>query len=464
MARLNNTSIKLLGLALILAFVVTSGLGCKGPDASSLKPVVLDYWGVFDSPDAFAEIIKDYQAMHPNITVNYRKFRYEEYESELLNALAEDRGPDLYAIPQGWIRAYQNKLAPLPQSIRLGYLVQKNELFGLSQQQVVEYKSSAIPSLREIKSSYADTVYNDAVIDGQLYGLPLSLPTLVMYYNKDILNQSGVTQVPADWKSFQDAVVKATRYGSDNKIIQAGTALGTGYNVERCFDIISILMMQSGAAMSDSRGYPTFFAPVSVGGKSTNPGLSALQFYSDFASPSKSVYSWNGSMPSSLESFMAGKVAFFFGYNYSLPQIRAQSRVNFGIAPLPQISGNAIKNYANYWVTGVSKKSTTTAEAWDFILFANKPEEIKKYLAATKQPAAQRALIAAQSDDEDLHAASTQTLTAATWYKGKDNAAAEQAFKEMAERFLLASDSQSLSNLMSAATAKISQTINPATK
>ncbi len=464
MPAISNKSFKIFGLFLLVVFMATAGLGCKGPDASSLGQTTLDYWGVWDDSDAFTEVIKDYKASHPNVTVNYRKFRYAEYESELLNALAEDRGPDLFAIPESWLRAYQNKLLPMPSSIKLAYVVEKNELFGLSKQSVIEYRTAKTPTLREIKETYVDAVYNDAVIDSQLYGLPLSLPSLVMFYNKDIINQSGISQIPADWKSFQEAVTKATRYGLDNKIVQAGTALGTGYNVERSFDIISILMMQSGAAMSDSRGYPTFFSNVSSGGKTINPGLAALQFYGDFAMPTKNVYCWNNTMSNSLEAFMAGKVAFFFGYNYHLPQMRAQSRVNLGIAPIPQISGSSIKNYANYWLTGVSKKSTSTAEAWDFLLFMNKPEELKKYLAATNQPTAQRALIASQSDNEDLHAASTQTLTAQTWYRGKDSAAAEQAFKEMAERFLLATDNQAVNNVISVATQKLVQTINPATK
>lgn len=459
-----NKSFKLFGLFLIGVFLLTAGLGCKGPDVSSLSNVTLDYWGVWDDADAFTDIIADYQAEHPNVTINYRKFRYDEYETELLNALSEDRGPDIFALPQSWLYAYQNKLEPMPASIKLGYAVEKDRFFGMKKETVVEYRTTKTPTLREIKETYVDTVYNDVIIDDQVYGLPLSLPTLVMFYNKDIINQAGISKIPTDWTAFQEAVVKATKYGSDNAIIQAGTALGTGYNVERCFDIMSILMMQSGATMSDSKGYPTFFSNVTAGGKTTNPGRTALQFYADFAMTTKNVYSWNTSMANSLEAFIAGKVAFFFGYNYHVDQVRSQSRVNFGIAPLPQITGSAIKNYANYWITGVSKKTTSTNEAWDFVLFMNKPAEIKKYLAATNQPTAERDLIDTQSDDADLHAASTQTLTAATWYRGKDVAAAETAFKELAERYLLAEDNQIINNIISAAVSKVTQTINPATQ
>ena len=91
----------------------------------------------------------------------------------------------------------------------------------------------------------------------------------------------------------------------------------------------------------------------------------------------------------------------------------------------------------------------------------NQPTEIRKYLAVTNNPTAQKALIAEQQENEDLYAASTQTLTAKTWYYGYDAQAAEQAFKEMAERFLLVVDQQGISDVIQLVTQKISQTITP---
>jgi len=460
----SKTGSKLFYLFLVGVFLTASGFGCKLPTAeqqAAVKPIVLNYWRVWDDQESFDEIIKDYQVVHPNITINYRKFRYEEYETELLNALAEDRGPDIFSLPEGWLRKYQTKLAPLPAEIKMGYIVQKSSFFNLKKETVVEVRTEKTPTLRQIKDTYVDTVSSDVVINSQIFGLPLSVSSLVMFYNKDIARQAGISVIPTAWNDFQDAVIKATKFESEDKIIQSGTALGTGFNVERSFDIISVLMMQSGAIMSNAQNLPTFFANLSKDGVRINPGLIALQFYADFASPIKSVYAWNNAMPNSLEAFMAGKVGFFFGYNYHLPQIRANSRVSFGIAPIPQIPGNPAVNYANYWLETVSKKSKYQNEAWNFILFMNRPEEIRKYLAATASPAAQKALINEQVENEDLHAAATQTLTAKTWYYGVDAPAAEEAFKEMAERFLLAVDQRSINDVIQLATQKIAQTINP---
>ena len=279
-----------------------------------------------------------------------------------------------------------------------------------------------------------------------------------MIYNRDILNQAGVSQIPTDWTEFQKAVIKTTRYESENKIVQSGTALGAGYNVDRSFDILSVLMMQNGAVMI-SQGGPTFFNYINRNNKRFNPGLEALNFYTDFAQPAKEVFCWDKSMPSSFEAFLNGKVGFFFGYNYHILQIRSRSRVNFGVAPIPQIANTPIVNYANYSVEVVSKKSKHIDEAWDFLLFVNQQEEIKKYLNKTHRPTAQRALISWQSDDEDLYPSVSQILTAVTWYKGYDIASAEKAFKDLIEQYLDATDDKKIRAIINLTNNKIYQTL-----
>ena len=165
-------------------------------------------------------------------------------------------------------------------------------------------------------------------------------------------------------------------------------------------------------------------------------------------------------MPGSLNAFEAGKVGFFFGYNYHIPQIRSRSRVNFGMAGLPQIPGNPVVNYANYYVETVSNKSANQDMAWDFLLFINQQDNIKKYLAETGRPTAQRALIGEQLEDDWLYPSASQVLTARTWYRGKNIGAVEAIFKEMTEQFLITFDSREINKLLSNVIQRVAQTIN----
>jgi len=458
--------ISLFNIFLLLVFLCTAGLGCRvtSPEAAKkMQPLTLNFWSVWDDEDAYADIIKDYQVAHPNITINYRKFTYEEYESQLLNALAEDRGPDIFSLPQSWLLRYQNKLLPLPKEVTMAYQTIQQ---GITKEKVITLKKTPTPTTREIKDNFADTVLDDASIDGQVYGLPLSLETLIMLYNKDILNQAGVAKVPAAWKDFQDAVAKISKVDEQNNVILSGTALGTGGNVEHAFDILSALLMQNQAVMTDVNGRPVFFQATSINNKTETPGATALQFYADFASPQKAVYSWNASSTDSLDAFISGKVGFIFDYNFNLPVIRARApKLNFGLAPLPQIAGNPTVNYANYWLQTVSKKTKYQDEAWDFIIYmATKQEEAQKYLDVTKRPTALKGLIDKQLQDEDLYPAASQVLTAKTWYKGYDFAAANQAITDMLDKYVTldpVENERQIRDLLSITLQKISQTLVP---
>ncbi len=463
---------KLFILSLLFTFILTSGFGCKLVDKTTQEamiPVTLEYWRVWDGPDAFAEIIANYKAIHPFVTINYRKLRYEEYEQELLDALAEDRGPDIFALHNTWIRKYQSKIEPMPTSITMAYPITKGTL---KKEVVPEMQTTKSITLKEIKNNFVDVVYDDCVIKEfdqeaektkeQVWGLPLAVDTLATFYNKDLLNNAGIAEPPKYWNSqFQQNIKKLTKQNTSGQIIQSGAGLGGSTNIERYSDILSILMMQNGATMTDDAGNVTFDKiPENFKAQKYNPGIEALRFYTDFSSPSKEVYCWNNKMENSLNLFAQGKLAIAFGYSYHLPTIKAQAqKLNFGIAKLPQIEGNPQSiNFANYWVESVSNKSKNTDVAWDFIQFATKAEQAKKYLSVVKKPTALRSLIEGQIDDMDIGIFAEQVLTADSWYCGKDYNAAEKIIADMIDSVIAGQDK--IENIISLGAKKIQQTIN----
>ena len=429
--------IKLIFLISLIIILPGFGFKCTSKEVQQyMKPIELNYWRVWDGPDAFAEIIDKYNQLHSNIAINYKKLRYDEYEQALLEAWAEDRGPDIFSIHNTWVKKYQSKIETMPPNITMAYPIVK----GTMKKEIVpEIRVTKSISLKDIKDKFVDVVYDDVVINiegrEQVFGLPISMDTLAMYYHKDLLNNANITMPPAYWdREFQQNVKKLTRQNTKGEIIQSGVALGGSDNVERYSDILSVLMMQNGAVMMNEAGAVMFNqAPPAYSEQKYNPGMEALRFYTDFANPAKEVYCWNNDLDNSLEMFTQGKLAFMFGYAYHLPQIRAQGpKLNFSIAPLPQIEDSQqIINFANYWVETVSKKSQHSDEAWDFIQFISRAENVKSYLKAVNKPTALRSLIEEQLDDVDIGVFADQVLTAKSWYKGADVLAAENVIGEM---------------------------------
>ncbi len=424
-----------------------------------MKPITINYWRVFDTNDDFQEIINAYKQLHPNITINYRRLRYEEFENELLHALAEDRGPDIFSIHNTWMRKYQNKLAPMPASTKMAYLIDVGTIRSEIVPQVRENPSLSPNQLRNV---FLDVVYNDVVLsDQKIYGLPLSVDTLAIFYNRDLFNRAGITNIPKYWnREFQETVRSLTKQDTNQNIIQAGVAMGGSHNIERSIDILSVLMMQNGANMMTGDQVTFQKIPTSMLDRNYNPGLEALRFYTDFSNINKEVYSWNESLPNSLEMFSQGNLAIMFGYSYHLETIKSLSpRLNFSISSLPQIENSPYNiNFANYWVEVVSHKSNHINEAWDFIKFATKAEQVSKYLNKTNKPTALRSLINKQSEEnEAISVFINQLLTADSWYQGRNPEAAETAFKLMIDQALNSDDE--LINIMNTAALRISQTI-----
>jgi multiple sugar transport system substrate-binding protein len=158
--------------------------------------------------------------------------------------------------------------------------------------------------------------------------------------------------------------------------------------------------------------------------------------------------------------FINGKLAMMIGYSYNLADIKASApKLNFSISKLPQIEGSPVEvNFANYWVESVSKKSTNQNEAWDFIIFATKEAEVKKYLEKTNKPTALRSLISEQRNDVNIGVFTDQVLTAKSWYRGLDATAAENAIGEMIRN--TKEESEKILDILNTGAAKVQQTLN----
>lgn len=432
---------KFLKFFIPLLAIVLVGQACKVPSREALeasKPMTLEYWRVFDPSDSLNDVLDDWKLIHPNIRISVRTLRFEEFEEELLNALAEDRGPDLFSIPATSIRKYQSKLLPAPASLKLAF----QEVKGTVKKEVITVlKTLPGPTLKEMREKFVDQVTEDVVIKSgsggdikqEIYALPLAVDTLALFYNKDLFNQAKIASPPKNWTDFQEVVKKLTKVDSKGVITRSGAALGTADNIERFSDILSVIMMQNQTLMTDDAGFAIFDkVPPNLAGRPAPPGEEALAFYTDFASPAKEVYTWNNNFPNSVDAFAAGKTAMFFGYSYHLPVLNVKApKLNWTTAKLPQIGGAEV-NFANYWVEVVSKKTKHPNESWAFLQFAalNK-DEAKKYLARVKKPTALRELISEQTQDLELGPFAEGLLTAKNWYKGVDSKTAEEAIRDM---------------------------------
>ena len=427
---------KIFNLCLILFLSITLvGFGCKGlsqQEAAAVRPITLNYWTVYNDVDELKKIAEEYQVERPHVKVAIKQVRYEEFENLFVNALADDVGPDIVSIHTRWLKNYIERLQPMPKEVRVSKMVVQG---NISKDNVVLEETNLMPTARAIKSNFVGTVENDAIINDNIYGIPLALDTLAIYYNKTLLDKAGIPEPPQDWAEFLKAVEQTTKFNSAGEIIQSGVALGTGKNIDNAPDILALLLLQNGVDLTRD-GVVTFASGIGKADTSS-PTLEALKFYTDFARPTKEAYSWNESMENALDAFARGKSVFYFGFAYDLPRIKTLSpQMELEVIPVPQLNEQAPVNVANYWIESVVKKTKHSDDAWDFVRFLTNAENIASYTKATNRPTPLRSQINDQKDDILLAPFVNSVLNAKNWYNGRNVDKAVEAIDQMISDYL----------------------------
>lgn len=309
-------------------------------------PANIIIWGVFDEASFFKSAIEEFNKKYPNVKITYVKKQYKDYESMVVDAIASEEAPDIFAIQNDWLPKHKAKISPL-----------KSSLYGAE----------------EFSNDFSKAAYDDLVSDNKVYALPMYMDNLALFYNSSIFSQNYIYDVPATWDELTTISKTLTKKvtGNPNEIEQAGIALGTTENVTRANDILTALMMQTNTTIisQDRRSFSFNQFRKDENGEPYYPGTNALEFYTSFATPTKSLYSWNGSFENNIAAFAKEKVAMIIGYEYFESLIEKENpRINFKIAPLPQIkTANEKFTLANYWAYTVPNASPNKDLAWEFL-------------------------------------------------------------------------------------------------
>lgn len=300
----------LLTLVGVAVFALFGGVGGKG----DIGKVVV--WGATDQ----ALVDRTLQELRGGndmlLDVVYVQKASSTYLADLVNAMASGTGPDLFLIDQDQVLPFANKIQIIPYSV-------------VSQ----------------------STFVNSYIDEGQLFltpqgvlALPLFVDPLVMYWNRDLLASAGVAQPPRYWSDLITLAPRLTVLDPALNIQKSAAALGEWGNIARAKAILTALFLQAGdhIVTRDGDGQPNVVFGQTPQGATANPAISALKFYTEFANPSKTTYSWNRSLPEAQQAFTAGDVALYFGMASDYRTLATRNpNLRFGVAPLPQIQGNS---------------------------------------------------------------------------------------------------------------------------
>ena len=288
--------------------------GVGGNDSTG--PVVI--WGTIDQTamDKIFTALSEKDKTLQDATYVYKK--PATYQGELINAIAAGAGPDLVLLSQSTIGTLQDKITIVPystvsQSTYLASFVDEGQLFLTPQ--------------------------------GSL-ALPFVIDPLVMYWNRDTFTSVGESSAPQYWNDFIALAPKMTSLDAGGTVRRSAVAMGTWDNVTHAKAVLSALMMQTGDFVTGRSAAGALTVTLGAKQDTTNvaPAAEALRFYTDFANPSKTTYSWNRSLPASYNAFAAGDVAVYFGPASEYRSIAERNpNLRFAVAVMPQLMGTSAK-------------------------------------------------------------------------------------------------------------------------
>lgn len=415
-------------IILLLASVFLGFL--PGSRLSGQEPVTLEFWGLHDDLSIWQPIFNAFKKENSNVSFNYVQMNPETYENVLLEALASGKRPDIIMFHSSWLPKHGNKVLPLPQTVM---------------------------SLKDFQDTFIDVAVTDFVAKNQIYALPVWTDVLVMVYNKDLFNTAGIATPPKDWDEFIGVAQKLSIKDKFGNLTKSGAAIGAADNVNNSSDILSLLMLQSGAKIiSDDGTEATFDRSIAIGDSIYSPGESALRFYTDFNSSKSKAYSWNNKFSNSFDAFISGQTAIIFDYALNIGRIKQKSpNLRFAVAPMPQLK-DATKdvNYADFWGYSVPMASNNSETAWKFLAFLTTRDINKYFSEITLRPAARRDVLAEEQSSPDLGVFAKAALSATNWYR-VDPFATDVIFKDMINAVVLSDTkpSQAISDAAARVTA-----------
>ena len=394
MQNIRPFQIALLGIFALMAVVSLALIaGFEGFVATEEKvygdSVVI--WGPFDFQTVdqiFNEIARTDKQFN---VVTYEQKDLSTFETELVDAIAEGRGPDVVMISHDLLVSLRAKLLPIPYD--------------------------TYPE-RTFKDRFVDGAEIFARIDG-VYAIPFAVDPLVMYWNRDLFSAAGFAQPPATWDVLVSQIVPAlTRRDSSRAIMQSALAFGEYANVTKAKEVLLTLAMQSGSTLilEDDRGYTVALDTPLVSGNRP-PLNAAVQFFTDFSNANSQLYSWNRAMQNDRTAFLAGDLALYFGYGSEGVRIEASNpNLNFDAALVPQGAGATVKRvYGDFYGLAIVRTSDNISGSYAAIQTFSQDAFVGPFVSSLALAPASRTLLAAGNSDAIQQVVFASALIARAW-------------------------------------------------
>lgn len=208
-----------------------------------------------------------------------------------------------------------------------------------------------------LKTKYPDAIYNANTYNNKAYALPLSANTVIMMYNKNILDLAGVTEIPTTYEELLSACQKIKEKGK----IPFAQPIDTFAAMQFVADVAKV----GGKIVSDD--YKTILLD-------SQPVVKAVNDWKKFTD-----LGYANKVAFEEDKFYNGQVAFIEMGSWNISKVTgATSRFDCGFAEVVKIDGN-LPNYSGLglYSLAISQKSNKKEAAFKFAQYLSTNTEVQ---------------------------------------------------------------------------------------
>ncbi|SFJ70061.1 multiple sugar transport system substrate-binding protein [Bosea sp. OK403] len=346
----------------------TIALGILSSGASGARAVEIQYWQyVFDTRvQAMSEVIKQFEAENPGITVKQVTFPYADYQTRLIAAKAAGRGPDVMQLFYGWLDTFiAGKLVqPLPKASFKD----------------AEIERDFFPIVSAMKRG------------GQYYGLPTAVRSMALFYNKDLFQKAGLDpdKPPQTLDELVAAAKAITRRDAAGNFQQVGMALDIARQDHNWWR--EILVRQYGGESYSADGSKVAY--------NSEAGAKSLEFYTGLQKLHR--IGQEGFMDEGQAAFRGGLAGMVIDGTFRIASYKTIQGFKWGVAELPTQDGRKA-NFGSYFANAIGASATgeKLAAAEKFLAFVSSEKAMTVWLDKVGELPARRAVALTEANIKD---------------------------------------------------------------
>lgn len=288
---------------------------------SAKADVEINYWQYyFDARVAAMEqLIENFEAANPGITVNMSHFPYADYRTKVAAAIPAGEGPDVVQLFYGWLNDYvaADLIQPLPTDVFSPETID----------------SEFFPMVGAMK------------LDNQYYALPTAVRSLALFYNTRLFEEAGIEGPPATLDELVETAKALTQRDGAGNITTVG--ITTGMTAQDHHWWREVLVRQFGG-----EPYLDDYQTVNYNNEA---GIAALAFYSGL--DKEHGVTASGFMDEPQAAFKAGRAGMHIDGSFRIGSLNDIRGLEWAVAELPAGPDGTRSNYSSYWVNAITTKA-----------------------------------------------------------------------------------------------------------